>query len=70
MALSLEGKVAIVTGASRSRGIGAQVAYELAKRGAKVSEEYLVTQWALLFHPRKVFQPTHCIGLCNFYLPQ
>ena len=37
MSLSLEGKIAIVTGASRSRGIGAQVAYELAKRGAKVS---------------------------------
>lgn len=39
MAHNLEGKVAIVTGASRSRGIGAQVAYELAKRGAKVSRE-------------------------------
>lgn len=38
MALSLQGKVAIVTGASRSRGIGAQVAYELARRGAKASE--------------------------------
>ena len=37
MPLSLEGKIAIVTGASRLRGIGAQVAYELAKRGAKVS---------------------------------
>ena len=37
MSLSLEGKIAIVTGASRPRGIGAQVAYELAKRGAKVS---------------------------------
>ena len=36
---SLNGKVAIVTGASRSRGIGAQVAYELARRGAKVSEQ-------------------------------
>ncbi len=36
MALSLEGKIAIITGASRLRGIGAQVAYELAKRGAKV----------------------------------
>ena len=39
MSLSLEGKIAIVTGASRSRGIGAQVAYELAKRGAKVSAD-------------------------------
>lgn len=45
MAASLEGKVAIVTGASRSRGIGAQVAYELAKRGAKVSPKYLPAQW-------------------------
>ncbi|CAD6583194.1 MAG: hypothetical protein ASARMPRED_001256 [Alectoria sarmentosa] len=36
MALSLEGKIAIVTGASRSRGIGSQVAYDLARRGAKV----------------------------------
>jgi len=34
MALSLRGKFAIVTGASR--GIGAQIAYELARRGAKV----------------------------------
>lgn len=41
MSSSLEGKIAIVTGASRSRGIGAQVAYELAKRGAKVSERAL-----------------------------
>ena len=39
MALSLEGKIAIVTGASRSRGIGSQVAYDLARRGAKVSIE-------------------------------
>ena len=39
MSRSLEGKVAIVTGASRVRGIGAQVAYELAKRGAKVSDD-------------------------------
>lgn len=39
MSLSLEGKIAIVTGASRQRGIGAQVAYELAKRGAKVSDK-------------------------------
>ena len=36
MSTTLEGKIAIVTGASRSQGIGAQVAYELAKRGAKV----------------------------------
>lgn len=36
MALTLQGKVALITGASRSRGIGAQVAYELARRGAKV----------------------------------
>lgn len=43
MSLSLEGKVAIVTGASRSRGIGAQIAYELAKRGAKVGEDTLPT---------------------------
>lgn len=40
MSPTLEGKIAIVTGASRSRGIGAQVAYELAKRGAKVSGEH------------------------------
>ena len=33
---TLHGKVAIVTGASR--GIGAQVAFELAKRGAKVRD--------------------------------
>ena len=39
MSSPLDGKVAIVTGASRSRGIGAQVAYELAKRGAKVRGE-------------------------------
>ena len=39
MPFSLEGKIAIVTGASRLRGIGAQIAYELAKRGAKVSGE-------------------------------
>ena len=31
---TLEGKVAIITGASR--GLGAGFAYELAKRGAKV----------------------------------
>ncbi|KAL6721516.1 hypothetical protein ACLMJK_000620 [Lecanora helva] len=37
MSLSLQGKTAIVTGASRSRGIGAQIAYELAKRGANVT---------------------------------
>lgn len=35
--LSLQGKVAIVTGASR--GIGAGLALELATRGAKVSKE-------------------------------
>ena len=40
MSPTLEGKIAIVTGASRSRGIGSQVAYELAKRGAKVSGEH------------------------------
>ena len=38
MDLSLKGKVAIVTGASR--GIGAQIVYELARRGAKVSFTY------------------------------
>ena len=38
MALRLRGKVAIVTGASR--GIGAQIANELARRGAKVSITY------------------------------
>ena len=48
MSLSLEGKIAIVTGASRSRGIGAQVAYELAKRGAKVSAHTLVPTYLTL----------------------
>lgn len=43
MALTLQGKVALITGASRSRGIGAQVAYELARRGAKASEQ----QWGI-----------------------
>ena len=38
MALSLQGKVAIVTGASR--GIGAQIVYELARRGAKICFTY------------------------------
>lgn len=38
MSASLRGKVAIVTGASR--GIGAQIAYELAKRGARVMITY------------------------------
>jgi 3-oxoacyl-[acyl-carrier protein] reductase len=33
---TLKGKVAIITGASR--GLGAGFAYELAKRGAKVSQ--------------------------------
>ena len=33
--LSLKGKIAIVTGASR--GIGAGIAFDLAKRGADVS---------------------------------
>ena len=37
MSLSLQGKTAIVTGASRTRGIGAQVAFELARRGANVN---------------------------------
>ena len=40
MSPTLEGKIAIVKGASRSRGIGAQVAYELANRGAKISGEH------------------------------
>ena len=34
--LTLNGKIAIVTGASR--GIGAQIAYVLATRGAKVDQ--------------------------------
>lgn len=40
MPLNLQGKTAIVTGASRKRGIGAQVAYELAKRGANVNCDF------------------------------
>jgi 3-oxoacyl-ACP reductase-like protein len=35
----LQGKVAIVTGASRTNGIGAATAYSLAEHGANVSDQ-------------------------------
>ena len=71
MSLSLEGKIAIVTGASRLRGIGAQVAYELAKRGAKVSgvlgkEGYQQN----LFNIHRDNWLIYRIGHCDLYLPK
>ena len=65
MSLSLEGKIAIVTGASRLRGIGAQVAYELAKRGAKVSEVL-----GQLCHLHRDTWLIYHIGYCDLYLPK
>lgn len=39
--LSLEGKVAIVTGSDRENGIGAGIALALARNGASVAVHYL-----------------------------
>lgn len=39
--LSLAGKVAIVTGSGRESGIGAAIAYALARNGASVTINYL-----------------------------
>ena len=66
MCLSLEGKIAIFTGASRLRGIGAQVAYELAKRGAKVSE----VLGELCGLHRDTWLNIPYIGYCDLYLPK
>lgn len=71
MSPTLEGKIAIVTGASRSRGIGAQVAYELAKRGAKVSGEHSdkVAPYNI-FSFYRIIQLISCTGYCDVYVPQ
>jgi NAD(P)-dependent dehydrogenase (short-subunit alcohol dehydrogenase family) len=39
--LSLEGKIAIVTGSGRERGIGAGIAAALARNGARVAVNYV-----------------------------
>lgn len=39
--LSLEGKVALVTGSGRERGIGAGIAAALARNGARVALNYV-----------------------------
>ena len=71
MSLSLEGKIAIVTGASRSRGIGAQIAYELAKRGAKVSEVLGEEGYRYsLFDLHRGTWLISRIGHCDLYLPK
>ena len=71
MSLSLEGKIAIVTGASRSRGIGAQIAYELAKRGAKVSEMLGEEGYRYsLFDLHRDTWLISRIGHCDLYLPK
>lgn len=41
LSLSLAGKVAIITGSGKENGIGAAIAYNLARAGAKVAINYV-----------------------------